>query len=221
MENLTEGNKPKQLEIGGMVFQAKIPAGEGPHPVFLMLHGWTGDENSMWIFSSRLPTATIQLTPRGLFESPWGGYGWYPKLPQGWPKVDDFQPAINQIGQALKPEYFPSADLKSIRLVGFSQGAALAYSLAITKPEKIKAVAGLSGFVPEGMEALVEEKPLDGKQIFVTHGTKDQLVPVEKARQGIAILQRAGGIVSYCEEDVGHKLSASCFRNMQIFFQNN
>jgi len=207
------------MEIGGMVFRARFPAGKGPHPVFLMLHGWTGDENSMWVFAGRLPAETIQLAPRGLFESPWGGYGWYPSLPQGWPRIDDFQPAIDQIEGLLKPEYFPSANLNSIRLVGFSQGAALAYSMAITYPERIKAVAGLSGFVPDGVEDIIDDLPLNDKQLFVSHGTRDQLVPVERARQSVELLKRAGAQVTYCERQAGHKLSADCFRSMQSFFQ--
>lgn len=211
----------QRMEVEGMVFQARIPLGEGPQPVFLLLHGWTGDENSMWVFAGRLPKEALLLAPRGLYESSFGGYGWYPQLRRDWPELSDFQPAIDQLLGALQPKYFPSADFASIRVVGFSQGAALAYSLALRRPEWIRSLAGLSGFVPTGVEDLANEKPLEGKQIFVSHGTKDQLVPVERARDGVRILQTAGGIVSYCEEEVGHKLSAACFRSMQIFFQHN
>ena len=42
------------------------PQGTGYHAVILLLHGWTGDENSMWIFASRLPDQAILISPRGL-----------------------------------------------------------------------------------------------------------------------------------------------------------
>jgi hypothetical protein len=32
------------------------------------------------------------------------------------------------------------------------------------------------------------------------------------------MLERAGAQVTYCEEDVGHKLSAPCFNALKSFF---
>jgi predicted esterase len=58
---------------------------------------------------------------------------------------------------------------------------------------------------------------LQGKNVFLAHGTQDSLVPVDRARQAAATLQEAGADVILCEDEVGHKLSASCFRNLQDF----
>jgi predicted esterase len=52
----------------------------------------------------------------------------------------------------------------------------------------------------------------------MAHGTQDALVPVARARQARQILLEAGAQVTYCEDDVGHKLSASCFRGLETFF---
>lgn len=60
-----------------LVMKIQIPEGEGPHPVLLLLHGWTGDENVMWIFASRLPGNYLMISPRGLYKSPLGGYAWH------------------------------------------------------------------------------------------------------------------------------------------------
>jgi predicted esterase len=54
----------------------------------------------------------------------------------------------------------------------------------------------------------------------MAHGTLDELVPVVRARQAVALLQQAGAQVDYCEDNVGHKLSATCFRSMQVFFED-
>jgi len=54
--------------------------------------------------------------------------------------------------------------------------------------------------------------------IFISLGTLYSLVPVERARQAASVLQLAGASVSYCEEEVGHKLSASCFRGLENYF---
>jgi phospholipase/carboxylesterase len=59
---------------------------------------------------------------------------------------------------------------------------------------------------------------LEGKPFFVTHGTKDEMVPIERARASIEILERAGAQVTYCEDNVGHKVSATCLRSLKEFF---
>jgi phospholipase/carboxylesterase len=85
-------------------------------------------------------------------------------------------------------------------------------------PHRVESLAGLSGFLPEGAANLVKERPLVDKAVFVTHGTQDDLVPVARARRSVELLEMAGAQVTYCEEQVGHKLSSACFRGMESFF---
>jgi phospholipase/carboxylesterase len=94
----------------------------------------------------------------------------------------------------------------------------LGYSFTLLHPERINAVVGLSGFLPDGVMPYIREHPLIDKPIFVTHGTQDELVPIERARRSVELLQEAGAQVTFCEDDVGHKLSADCFQGMQRFF---
>ncbi len=51
------------LEKDGLSLKYRIPEGVGPHPVALLLHGWTGDENSMWVFESKLPPGCLIIVP--------------------------------------------------------------------------------------------------------------------------------------------------------------
>jgi predicted esterase len=43
-------------------------------------------------------------------------------------------------------------------------------------------------------------------------------VPIALGRRAVEILELAGASVTYCEDEVGHKLSASCFRGLEAFF---
>lgn len=205
-----------------------LPEGEGPHPVLLMIHGWTGDENVMWIFASRLSPRYLILAPRGIYPADEGGYGWEPRHGPGWPALENFRPAVDALLQMLdmlkassldgRPQ-FPDADFSKLSLMGFSQGAALAYTLALTHPERIQRLAGLAGFLPTDAERMVSPHPLQGKKIFVAHGSRDETVPVERARAAVKVLENAGAEVTYCEEDVGHKLAASCFHGLDRYFE--
>jgi phospholipase/carboxylesterase len=211
-------SKPTSREIDGWVLRQRIPHAPGPHPLILMLHGWTGDEASMWVFASRLPKEAMLVSPRGLYPAPMGGYGWHVHKEGDWPWVDDFQPAIEALQQLLTPDYFPQAGLSRIWLVGFSQGAALCCAFALQHPARIRALAGLSGFLPQGAEALARNRPLVDIPVFLAHGSLDEQVPVERARQAVQVLEDAGAVVTYCEDEVGHKLSANCFRGLEEFF---
>ena len=104
--------------------------------------------------------------------------------------------------------------------MGFSQGAAMCSLLAFLYPERIRKVGILAGFIPDGLEELVSQRPLEGKPFFVAHGTKDETVTIARARASIEILEKAGAQVTYCEDDVGHKVSAACLRALKEFFTN-
>jgi phospholipase/carboxylesterase len=216
---MTEKALTRTVEIDGWVVRQRVPVGDSPHALFLMLHGWTGDEDSMWVFAARLPKDAWLVAPRGLYKAPIGGYGWHTHKSKVWPWVDDFYPALESLQSLLTPENFPLADLTNLRLVGFSQGAALAYAYALSFPGRVHSLAGLSGFLPDGAHVLAHDLPLRDKPVFIAHGTEDELVPVERARQAVDLLNQAGARVSYCEDNVGHKLSADCFRGMQAFFE--
>ncbi len=171
----------------------------------------------MWVFSPRMPKDAFLIAPRGLYRSPLGGFGWHSDLEYAIPWVDDFRSAVDALQEILTPACFPTADFSNLSVVGFSQGAALAYSMALLFPQRVRTVAGLSGFMPDGAEALARNRPLQGKPVFVAHGRQDDLVPVTRARQTVDLLEQAGAQVSYCEDDVGHKLSLSCFRGLEAF----
>ena len=207
------------LQLDQWIARTRQPEGSGPFPVYLLLHGLTGDENVMWVFSSSLPANALLIAPRGLHSSTLGGFSWLPESGRKWPLIPDFQPAVEALLELLNPNFFPAADFSNLHLVGFSQGAALSYAFGLLHAQKVHALAGLSGFLSEDAADYLAGRPLRGKRIFVAHGTQDDTVPVQRARWAVQTLQQAGAQVNYCEDDVGHKLSASCFNGLEGFFK--
>ena len=199
----------------------RIRKTDHPSPrLLLMLHGFTGDENSMWVFARDLPSHYWIVAPRALHVAEPGGYSWRP--PQdgtfGRPSLEQLRPAAEALIR-LVDAYQLSAriDARIFDLMGFSQGAAMSNLLAFLYPERIRKTGILAGFVPSGLDELVAQRPLAGKPFFVAHGTKDDMVPVERARASIEILEQAGAQVTYCEDEVGHKVSATCLRALKDF----
>jgi phospholipase/carboxylesterase len=206
------------VKIQDWVIRQRLPDGEGPHRLILLLHGWTGDENSMWIFTTRLSTNYLVLSPRGISKTPLGGYGWEENGGKGWSAALDFQKSIDSLLDLAGSINLPGVLTEEFDVMGFSQGAALAYAMLLQHPGRIRKLAGLSGFMPAGLGDEVAAENLDRKKLFVAHGRKDEMVPLEKARDVVRELKDAGAEVIYCEEDVGHKLSAGCFRAMDDYF---
>jgi predicted esterase len=64
------------------------------------------------------------------------------------------------------------------------------------------------------------QKPLAGKNIFVAHGSQDQVIPLDRARASLALLEQAGAQVAYCEDEVGHKLGSICLRGLERYLQD-
>jgi len=207
------------FSIDNWVMRFHRPEGAGPFPVLLMLHGWTGDENSMWVFAPRLLRNSLMIAPRGLYSTKGSGYSWHSEISKPWPWVSDFMPAVEKLFDTISSKILPDGDFSALHIIGFSQGAALAYTMTILYSERIASLAGLSGFLPDGASAWTGNGRLKGLPIFIAHGTEDELVPIERARRGVDLLEKSGASVTYCEDNVGHKLSAKCFRGLEAFYQ--
>lgn len=191
--------------------------------LLLLIHGLTGDENSMWVFARNLSADYWMVAPRAPYttQMPQGGYSWRTDAAETDDSLNVAQlhSSAESLLQVVE-EYSQSIglDATSFDVMGFSQGAAMSSLLAFLYPQRIGKVGMLAGFVPGGLEDRVTQRPLEGKPFFVTHGTKDETVPVERARASVKILEQAGAQVTYCEDDVGHKVSAACLRALKEFF---
>jgi len=175
----------------------------------------------MWVFARAMPDHYWVVAPRAPYPAESGGYSWRP--PQTWNYDQLSREMLEAAAEALiqlLDEYSASAGIAAdnFDVMGFSQGAAVSSLLAFLYPQRIRKTALLAGFVPSGLEELVTQRPLCGKPFFVAHGTKDEMVTIDQARASIALLEQAGARVTYCEDDVGHKVSVTCLRALQKFF---
>ncbi len=188
--------------------------------LLVLVHGWTGDENSMWVFTRNLGPQYYIVAPRAPYETPPSGYSWRPEKEgrHGWPTFEDLKPAVNSLLRLIDAYATENEiDGGQFDAVGFSQGAALVASMALLHPDRIGRAGMLAGFIPQGAESLARSRPLDGKPFYVAHGTQDPRVPVEHARAAVEVLEEAGAQVTYCEDDVAHKLSLKCLRALESF----
>lgn len=199
----------------------RVRPSQTEHPrVLVMIHGWTGDENSMWVFTRGFPSDYWIVAPRAPYAAEPSGYSWRP--PQvgtfGKPSLEQLLPAAEALIRMLD-EYLASVRVEAdaFDVIGFSQGAAMVNALGLVFPSRIRKMGVLAGFVPGGAEDFIARKALRGKHVFVAHGVQDEMVTIERARASIELLEQAGAQVTYCEDDTGHKLSAKCLRALEAY----
>ena len=199
------------------------PSQEANPRLLVLIHGWTGDENSMWVFARGLSPKYWIIAPRAPYPAQPVGFSWRPHQPEtfGRPSLEALRPAADGLVRLID-EYSASVRVDSLQfdLAGFSQGAAMTNLVGMLYPHRVRKMGVLAGFVPAGLEELISQKPLTGKSIFVAHGTQDDMVPIDRARASIELLEQAGAQVTYCEDEVGHKVSRNCMRALEDYLQD-
>ncbi len=187
---------------GGLTY--RLQDGAGPGAPIILLHGLTGDETVMWTFRPALPSKRMVAAPRAPFACADGGYGWADPAATGLPA---YESASRLLGD-LVIEIHKGRPI----LVGFSQGAGMAFAASALQALDPIAIVALSGFLPA-----VDPHALRGRKVFWAHGLRDERVPIERARGDVARLRSAGVSVEFCESDVGHKVSIDCLRGLKAW----
>ena len=94
---------------------------------------------------------------------------------------------------------------KEIIIGGFSQGAALSLSYQFEESTKIKACIALSGYMPNADS--YREKTVEDAEIFIAHGTNDNVITFESYEKTIDFLQsRCSNIRKYVD-GFGHTIT--------------
>jgi phospholipase/carboxylesterase len=176
----------------------------------------------MSIFTRNFPDEYWLVSPRAPYTTVPSGFSWRAPAPQGsWPTIDLFRPSVESLIELLdRWSDANGLDGSVVDVAGFSQGAALALTLGLLYPERIRKIGILAGFAPDGAEQLLVAGLLKGKNIFLAHGTLDEMVPISMARRTIKLLEDGGVKVTYCESEIGHKLSAECLRALESYLAN-
>ncbi|MBK0370007.1 alpha/beta hydrolase [Flavobacterium agrisoli] len=187
------------------------------NPLLLLLHGYGSNEADLFSFASELPDTYYIVSARAPYDLQFGSYAWYAiNFDANQNKFSDNEQAKNsretivQFIDELVANY--PIDASNITLIGFSQGAILSYAVALSYPEKVQKIIALSGyFNSDIIKENFESNNFHNLKIFASHGTVDQVIPVEWARKTPPILEQLAIPITYKEYPVGHGVAPQNF----------
>lgn len=201
------------------------PAGAGPHPTLLALHGWGANAMDLLGVAPYLADGRfLVLCPQGAVSVPIGdgmeGYGWFPLSLGAPPDPAAFRAGVDSIREFLDAaeRRYPIARDK-LALLGFSQGGVMAYALALAEPRRFAALAALSTWMPPELASGIGShlSDLSSLAVLVQHGTRDDLIQIERARESVEALRRLSARVVYREYEMGHELSPESLQDLSAF----
>ena len=192
-------------------------------PLLILLHGYGSNEQDLFSFAEELPDELLIVSAQAPYEMGYGGYAWYAinfdnvngkfsDLKQAKESIDKISVFIDEI----KIKYHTNPDKPF--LLGFSQGSILSYSLSFFYPNKVNNVIALSGYI--NTELLPAEISNEIKtEYYCSHGTVDQVLPVDWARKSKPFLDNLGLENVYYEYPVGHGVAPQNFYSFKSWIE--
>ncbi len=201
------------MELIHTLFQ---PAGEGPFPTLLTLHGRGANAFDLLGLAPYLCDGKFMMIcpqgPAGNSDRP--GRGWLRLVShEQWRRARCGSDAElrRKSYKCFSTECLKSypIDPKKLAVLGFSQGGVMAYSLALANPERFAALAVLSSWLPkELLPRLNVNDAVQSLPTLVQHGTQDPMIEVDRARSSVEMLRQLRLPLTFREYQMGHEIGA-------------
>ncbi len=213
----------KEFSLQHIVKEPKVKSEKSP--VLIMLHGYGSDENDLFSFAGELPEDLFIISVKAPYRMQPYGNAWYAihwdnndgKFSDDLQAIKSRETIKDFIGEVI--ENYP-VDPENVNLLGFSQGSILSYAVALSYPEMIKNVVALSGYVNQGIiKDGFEKNDFSELDFYCSHGSVDQVIPVEWARKTKPFLDQLGIKNSYSEFPVGHGVAPQNFFELKEWLQ--
>lgn len=178
------------------------PGSDTGRPPLLLLHGTGGDEHDLLGLGRMVAPGASLLSPRGrVLEGPMPRF--FRRLSEGVFDEDDLRRRTHELAdfvEQARERYRLAAPVA----VGFSNGANIAASLLLLRPEVLAGAALLRAMSP-----FVEppQAGLAGKPVLILSGAMDPIVPAQDVERLARTLSGSGASVDHRVLPAGHGLS--------------
>ena len=173
-------------------------------PVLLLLHGTGGNEDDLIPVGKMLCPDCALLSPRGKVTEN-GMPRFFRRLAEGIFDIVDLKYRTHELADFIKSaSRHYGFDPNEIIAVGFSNGANIATSMLLLRPEVISGAVLFRAMVPFEPERLPD---LSNKHILLSEGTHDPIVSKYEAERLFEIFKKSGSKITLKWQYSGHNLT--------------
>mgnify|MGYP005990218651 CR=1 FL=1 len=192
-------------------------------PLLILLHGYGSNKEDLFSFAEELPEDLLIVSVQAPLSMGFGGYAWYSinfdDVNGKFSDLDEARKSIDKIAvfiDHIQQKY--NTNTNKTFITGFSQGAILSYSLSFFYPNKVQHVIALSGYINTD---LLPTKISNNIQTdyYCSHGTVDQVLPVDWARKSKPFLDNLDLNCVYSEYPVGHGVAPQNFYSFKSWIE--
>ncbi|MFZ0202922.1 MAG: alpha/beta hydrolase [Nitrososphaeraceae archaeon] len=173
-------------------------------PTFLLLHGTGGNEEDLIPVAREISSEAAILSPRGKILEDGIAARFFRRLAEGVFDLEDLRFRTNElanfVNNASKTYGF---DLQHVIALGYSNGANIASSMLLLRPEVLSAAILFRSMVPFVPNTLPD---LSNKYIFMSSGLYDPIIPKQEAERLFSLFKNGGAKVSISWQNSGHEL---------------
>jgi predicted esterase len=171
----------------------------------LLLHGTGGNERDLIPLGRELDPNAALLSPRGkVLEN--GMSRFFRRLAEGVFDLEDLKYRTNELADfvtSAAQHYGFAAD--KVVAAGYSNGANIAASLLLLRPEILSAAILFRAMVP----LIPERQPnLSRVRVWIGAGTNDPIIPTSETKRLAELLRSAGADVTMRHFPAGHALTS-------------
>ncbi len=182
-----------------------VPATGATSRTLLLLHGTGGNENDLLPLGRAIDANAALLSPRGsVLEN--GMPRFFRRAAEGVFDVEDLVRRTHELADfvnAAAAEYQLVRD--QIIAIGYSNGANIAASMLLLRPEGLPAAVLFRAMVPLVPDELPD---LSGKRILITAGEDDPIIDPRETQRLAQMLSNCGADVQLQWQAAGHQLTA-------------
>lgn len=172
----------------------------------LLLHGTGGNERDLIALGRELDPNAALLSPRGkVLEN--GMPRFFRRLAEGVFDLDDLKKRTNELADfvAAAAQHYGFAADKLIA-VGYSNGANMAASMLLLRPQTLSAAILFRAMVPL---VPATQPNLSAVRVWIGAGTHDPIIPTSETKRLGELLRSAGADVTIRYFQASHALTAN------------
>jgi len=170
----------------------------------LLLHGTGGNERDLIPLGRELDPNAALLSPRGkVLEN--GMPRFFRRLAEGVFDLEDLKHRTNELGDfvAVATQHYGFATDQLVA-VGYSNGANIAASMLLLRPEIMQTAILFRAMVPLIPDTLPD---LSSVHVWIGAGDQDPIIPPSEAQSLVELLRRAKADVTIRFFNAGHGLT--------------